>query len=86
MTVGEIKDATTKDPIMTKLRESIYIGHWDKQDPELKPYIQSADQFTVIKSGDVLKGNCIVIPELLQEKVTNLDMLAIKVKKRQRNY
>ena len=73
ITLYEIKDAITKDPIMTKLCKSIYTGHWDKQDPELKPYIQSADQFTAIKSGDIiLKGNRIVILELLQEKVTKL--------------
>ena len=73
MTLDEIKDATTKDPVMTKLRESIYTRHWDKQDQKLKTYIQSADQFTVIRSGDIiLKGNRIVILELLQGKVTKL--------------
>ena len=75
MTFDEIKEATLKDPILMKSRECIHSGNFDKQDPELKRYIQSATSFsfTVIKFGDViLKDTRIVIPEVLHKRVTKL--------------
>ena len=38
MTIEEVKDATARDPVLTRVKQSMQSGRCDDQDPELKPY------------------------------------------------
>ena len=76
MTIEEVKEATARDPVLTRVKQSMQSGRWDDQDPELKPYKQCVDELTLNKSEDILlKGTRLVIPAELQERATALGHL-----------
>lgn len=73
MTLEEIKNATEKDPILTRVKTSLQTGIWNDKDQDLKPYQRCADELTVHASQNVLlRGTRIVIPKELQRKAVEL--------------
>lgn len=38
LTIEEIKEAMSRDPVLSKVRQSMQSGKWDDKDPEIKPY------------------------------------------------
>ena len=69
MTVEEISEATSNDPILTKVKRSLKTGKWDDKDKDLRAYRLAAEELTIHQSENILlKGTRIVIPRELQDK------------------
>ena len=73
MTLDEVKKATRNDPILTKVKNSLKEGKWDKSDQSIKPFRLCEDELTYNSSQDILlKNTRLVIPTTLQERATQL--------------
>ena len=73
MTLEEIKEETTKDRVLQKVKQALETGQWNPQDKEIQPYKRWATEITINKTKDILmKGSRIIIPEVLQERATKL--------------
>ena len=66
MTTEEVKNATKKDKMLQSLMLAIQTGHWE--DPEISNFTRFREELSV-HDGLVLRGNRLVIPETLQQKV-----------------
>jgi len=66
VTLDEIKKATEECPLLVKLKEAIHTGRFDKNDVDLKPYINQEvkSQLNII-DGIVCRGSRIVVPRAL---------------------
>ena len=71
VTEEEVRTATRRNPVMSKLLNVILQGWGGVHDPELKDYRLHAAELTT-EGGCVLWGSRVVIPRVLQEKVLRM--------------
>ena len=72
MSLEEIQKETKKDRVLQKVQKALDTGEWDKE-KEIQPYKKCMEEITSNKTKDILmKGNPIIIPEVLQDKATQL--------------
>ena len=69
MTLQEIKSETEKDSSLQVLIKAIEADRWT--DPNVQDYVKVKDELSVHK-GTILRGNRIVIPSTLRERVVDL--------------
>ena len=70
LTLDELQQECETDKTLCKVRQCIQGNKWEKSDV-LKPYRQIKNELTV-KDSIILKGNKIIIPTSLQDRVLNL--------------
>ncbi|XP_052131635.1 uncharacterized protein K02A2.6-like [Frankliniella occidentalis] len=67
----EVLDATVGDPVLLAVHEAVYTGHWPTPLPAvLQPYHNVKTELTTLDTL-VLRGDRVVIPEALRERVLN---------------
>ena len=72
MSLEEIQKETKKDRVLQKVQKALDTGDWDKE-KEIQPYKKCMEEITSNKTKDILmKGNRIIIPEVLKDKATQL--------------
>ena len=68
MTINEVQQETSKDPVLCKLSEAITHNNW--LDPEVKSSLNVKDEFSVC-NGLILRNHRLVLPHSLQNKAVD---------------
>ena len=75
MTLQEVKDHTARDPVLQEVIRKMH-GHWPKlkdEQPAQAPFNAIKDELTITEHDElVLRGNRLVIPESLRQKIVIL--------------
>ncbi len=73
VSLAEVQEATAKDRVLSKLVQLVRRGekHKLKKDSDLQPYHKVFEELSVAEDV-VLRGNRIVIPDCLQDRVVNI--------------
>ena len=71
ITAEQIRQWTTKDPILSRVRELVAKGWNENSDEQLAPYQKKKDELSLL-DGCILRGNRVVVPAAGRARVLDL--------------
>ena len=66
----QVRNGTSRDPVLSRVKDFVLHGWKEVKDPAMKPYLQRQSELS-IQDGCLLWGNHVIIPPVAHQQILN---------------